>query len=68
MNDPKPFQIRQAACPPQPGATIPITVELRFSFEPWLLEAIAEQSKHDGCGLENVIIEVLRQQFASQDC
>ena len=64
MNDPQPFQIRQAACPPSPGTTIPIIVELRFNFEPGLLDAIAQQSRRDGCGLEDVIIEVLRDKFA----
>jgi hypothetical protein len=58
-------RIAQAARVPLPGESIPITVALRLTFAPWLLEALAEQSRRDGCGLEAVILRVLGERFSS---
>lgn len=60
------FRIRQAqqhAVPPTPGEEIPITVQLRLTFPPWLLEAAAAYSVRNRCGIEDVILETLRDRF-----
>lgn len=62
MTDPKPFQIARASVP-SPGESVPLTVAIRLTFAPSLLEAVAAYSRRNQQSLEEAIIAVLRERF-----
>lgn len=48
------------------GDPTPILIQTRLRLPPWLLEAMAQQSKSQNQSLEEVIVETLSQDFRNR--